>query len=149
MPTRLLASFGMPQGRSGVLRTSCSGLAATSHASFFLIRIFFIQLKKNCHALCSSDVAFLRASVIPLTSQLVLARSLAALFFCGGNKEAAKALLFVRALFLARLPRTPTRLARARVVLTVISVEVSSSGLDREQKYKCACFSSAMIGMVF
>ena len=42
-----------------------------------------------------------------LTSQLVLARSLAALFFCGGNKEAAKALLFVRALFLARLPRNP------------------------------------------
>jgi len=28
----------------------------------------------------------------------------------------------VRALFLARLPRTPTRLARARVVLTVISI---------------------------
>lgn len=54
-----------------------------------------------------------------LTSQLVLARSLAALFFCGGNKEAAKALLFVRALFLARLPRTPTRLARARLLTHV------------------------------
>lgn len=62
-----------------------------------------------------------------LTSQLVLARSLAALFFCGGNKEAAKALLFVRALFLARLPRTPTRLARARLVLHMIYIDRSSS----------------------
>ena len=58
-----------------------------------------------------------------LTSQLVLARSMAAFVPCGGNKEAATALLFVRALFLARLPRTPTRLARARKVLTVMSIE--------------------------
>jgi len=62
-----------------------------------------------------------------LTSQLVLARSMAALFFCGGNTEAAIALLFVRALFLARLPRTPTRLARARLVLHVIYLDRSLS----------------------
>ena len=41
-----------------------------------------------------------------LTSQLVLARSMAALFFCGGNKVAATAPLFVRALYRAWLPRT-------------------------------------------
>lgn len=61
-----------------------------------------------CHALCASDV-FIRSYLThsKLTSQLVLARSLAAFIFCGGIKEAAKALLFVRALFLARLPRNP------------------------------------------
>jgi hypothetical protein len=32
---------------------------------------------------------------------------LAAIIFCGGTAEAAKALLFVRALFLAWLPRNP------------------------------------------
>jgi hypothetical protein len=41
---------------------------------------------------------------------------MAAFVPCGGNTEAAIALLFVRALFLARLPRTPTRLARARLL---------------------------------
>ena len=51
--------------------------------------------------------------------QKVLARSMAALFFCGGKAVAAIALLFVRALFLARLPRTPTRLARARLLTHV------------------------------
>lgn len=39
--------------------------------------------------------------------------------FCGGTAVADQSQLFVRALFLAKLPRTPTRLARARVVLTV------------------------------
>jgi DNA-binding MarR family transcriptional regulator len=63
---------------------------------------------------------------VALTQTKVLARSLAAFIFCGGNKEAAKALLFVRALFLARLPRTPTRLARARLVLHVIYIDRSS-----------------------
>ena len=67
--------------------------------------------------------------VLALTQTKVLARSLAALVFCGGNKEAAKALLFVRALFLARLPRTPTRLARARLVLHVIYIDRSSASL--------------------
>ncbi len=71
-----------------------------------------------------------------LTSQLVLARSMAAFIPCGGNKEAAISLLFVRALFLARLPRTPTRLARARVVLTVISVVAKFIKSEHEQKYK-------------
>jgi hypothetical protein len=40
----------------------------------------------------------------------------AALVPCGGNKEAATAPLWVRALYRARLPRTPTRLARARLL---------------------------------
>ena len=68
--------------------------------------------------------SFLLPSVIALTSQLVLARSVAGRFFLRGESGAGHSPLFVRALFLARLPRTPTRLARARVVLTVISVVV-------------------------
>ncbi|MFM7856393.1 MAG: hypothetical protein ACKO96_31855 [Flammeovirgaceae bacterium] len=54
-----------------------------------------------------------------LTSQLVLARSMAALVPCGGKAVAATAPLFVRALYRARLPRTPTRLARARLLTHV------------------------------
>jgi hypothetical protein len=46
------------------------------------------------------------------------------IFFAGGNKEAAKAQLFVLALYLASSARTHHTLARARVVLTVISVVV-------------------------
>jgi len=75
---------------------------------------------------------------------------MAAFVFCGGNKEAATAPLFVRALIRARLPRTPTRLARARSVLTVMSVVESSSiiQVSKNAEYKCAGFSSAMKGMV-
>jgi hypothetical protein len=79
----------------------------------------------------------------------VLARSQLAKIFCGGKVVASCSLLFVRALFLARLPRTPTRLARARVVLTVISVVVKFIKSYRELKYKILHFSSAMKGMVF
>ncbi len=65
---------------------------------------------------------------------------------CGGNKEANIALLFVRALFLARLPRTPTRLARARLVLHVIYIDRSSAShhVSRNTKYKSLHFSSGM-----
>lgn len=116
------------------------------HASRYFFNCFRYAY---CHALCTSDVAlrsFSRASFthfIPLTSQLVLARSLAAFIFCGGTAEAAKALLFVRALFLARLPRTPTRLARARMDLTVISVVVKFISYPREQK--CSVLKSFLV----
>jgi hypothetical protein len=42
-----------------------------------------------------------------LTSQLVLARPPLAKIFCGGTEVASGVQLFVRALFLARLPRNP------------------------------------------
>jgi hypothetical protein len=51
-------------------------------------------------------------------------------FFAGGNKEAAKAQLFVLALYLASSARTHHTLARARVVLTLISVVVKFINLD-------------------
>lgn len=44
---------------------------------------------------------------------------MAALVPCGGKAVSAIALLFVRALYRARLPRTPTRLARARLLTHV------------------------------
>jgi hypothetical protein len=39
-----------------------------------------------CHALCTSDASFLRASVITLTSQLVLARHQASRKYFAGGK---------------------------------------------------------------
>lgn len=44
--------------------------------------------------------------------------------FCGGKAVAGLCLLFVLALCLASSPRNPRTLARARVVLTLISVVV-------------------------
>jgi hypothetical protein len=82
--------------------------------------LFYLLPLRFCHALCASDVAFLRTSVIPLTSQLVLARSWLAKIFCGGKAVASHAPLFVRALFLAGSPRNPRTPARARMVLTVM-----------------------------
>ena len=82
-------------------------------------------LSAYCHALCTSDASFLRASVITLTSQLVLARHQAGQkCFAGGKAVAGLCLLFVLALHLASSPRNPRTLARARVVLTLISVVV-------------------------
>lgn len=60
--------------------------------------------------------SFLLPSVIALTSQLVLARSVAAFVPCGGNKEAATAPI-VRARLVPRLapphPHTPSAGARS------------------------------------
>jgi len=57
-----------------------------------LSRYFFQLLPLHfCHALCTSDVPFLRTSVIPLASQLVLARLMAGLYFLPGDKEAGHA----------------------------------------------------------
>jgi len=67
---------------------------------------------------------------------------MAAFVPCGGNKEAATALLFVRALFRAWLPRTPTLQSRARVVLTVISVVGKFIGYPSEQNTR-ACTLAA------
>jgi hypothetical protein len=80
----------------------------------------------------------LRGDGQTLTSHLVLARSWPAFIPCGGSKEAGHAQLFVRAFIRARLPRTPTRLARARVGLTVIYVVGKFIMTDHVQnaKYK-------------
>jgi hypothetical protein len=58
-------------------------------------------------------------SYYKLTSQLVLARSAAALFFCGRDSGGGLAPLFVLAFFLASSARTHHTLARARLLTHV------------------------------
>jgi len=74
---------------------------------------------------------------------------MAAFIFCGGNAGAAIAPLLVRALFRAKLPPHPPYAWRGRAWDTNVQCVVGKFiGYLRLQKYKCACFSSAMKGMV-
>ena len=82
---------------------------AHRHLCRHTFRIFFNCLRSAFVMPCAArTLPFLRASVIGrLTSQLVLARSMAAFVFCGGIMVAATAPLFVLALFLAGSPAPP------------------------------------------
>jgi hypothetical protein len=104
----------------------CSPPSLPTHRPYFFQLLPFTY----CHALCTSDASFLRSVVPPSLTHYAHFTTCACtvigrlIFFAGGNKEAAKAQLFVLALYLASSARTHHTLARARVVLTMISVVV-------------------------
>ena len=104
-----------------------SGAFASAHSHFcrHAFHYFFNCFRSAyCHALCTSDASFLRTSVISSLHNLCLHGIRPAEMFCGGKVVAGLCLLFVLALCLASSPRNPRTLARARVVLTLISVVV-------------------------
>lgn len=79
-----------------------------------------VTLYRGCHALCTSDAPFVRTSLIPLTSQLVLARLMSGLYFLRGAKGGRPCLLFVLALYLAGSPRKPPYACSGSHGLTVV-----------------------------
>jgi hypothetical protein len=74
-----------------------------THDSYFFQLLPF----SYCHALCTSDVAFLRTSVITLTSQLVLCTAYVRPLFFAGGQRGRPCLLFVRAFGSTGSPGNP------------------------------------------
>jgi hypothetical protein len=116
-------------------------LTATVDESNFIFHTAF----HACHACCSSDSLIIFLFPAGLRSNFTQTKSSCTVYgrLCPlrGKAVAAIALLFVRALFRGRLPRTPTRLPRARVVLTVISLLGKFIGYPSELLKPAGCRS--------
>ena len=79
-----------------------------------------------------------------LTSQLVLARSTAALFFCGATAVAALSIVRARLIPHSLAPQAPVRLLGRACRLTAICIDRSSSVIEVSGIKIQAGFSSAM-----
>lgn len=101
-----------------------------------LHRLTAIFADAQIHYFLTASVPLIVMPCVPRTLHSFVPQSLRSLhnlclhgirpakMFCGGKAVAGLCLLFVLALCLASSPRNPRTLARARVVLTLISVVV-------------------------
>lgn len=123
---------------------ACRSARRHDTPSIFFSTAFTIRF---CHALCPSllIIFYWLRFALPMTKVQLLHKQPCSrghgrpYFFAGGKAVAGLCPLFVRALYRAWLPRTPTRQARARMVLTVSSVVVKFISYPGEQKCRMQC----------
>jgi len=105
-----------------VLRTSCSGLGNTSHASPDRNELSEGKaiLYRGCHALCTSDASFVLPIAIGITHSTRFTSCACTaygrpIFFCGGQKEAGHACCSCSLYASQAPPANPRTPARARL----------------------------------